>query len=198
MSPTPLAHSMIMVLDSVWGLYVCFLKSNFPQQIVQDLSLYGRCRFIRTALRALLHPSTHTGIQEPRPSQKVSIVFLSTSHINLSPQTSFPRHCDVEIRPCYLHQVVRQSGYLHPQLGATEASLPHQLPETSCCTPMSHCRLCTQPEQIEFAPHLFPLAIASMGKGGKSVLTHDSANGEEKDECSLTQRKGLHLTFLNN
>ena len=84
-SPTPLAHSMIVVLDSVWGLYVCFLKSNFPHQIVQDLPLYRRCRFTRTAPRAPLHPSTHTGTQEPRPSQKVSTVFLSTSHINLSP-----------------------------------------------------------------------------------------------------------------
>lgn len=91
-SPTPLAHSMITVLDSVWGLYVCFLKSNFPHQIVQDLSLYRRCRFIRTAPRAPLHPSTHTGTQEPWPSQKVSTVFLSTSHINLSPhlKPAFP------------------------------------------------------------------------------------------------------------
>ena len=143
------------------------------------------------------HPHRHAGAPAQPESEHCFSLYISYEPLS-PPQTGFPRHCDVEIRPCYRHQVVRQSGYLHPQLGATEASLPHPLPDTCCCTPMSHCRLCTQLEQIEFAPHLFTLAMASVGKGGKSVLTHDNANGEEKDECSLTQRKGLHLTFLNN
>lgn len=144
-SNTIKAHSMIMVLDSVWGLYVA-AKSNFPHQTVQDWSLYSWCRFIRTALKLCftLLPHRHAG----RPSQKVALVFsLHLMSASLPTSNGFPRHSSVEIRTRYLHQVVRQSAYLHPQLGATELLFLTTARNILLLTPMSHCRLCTQLEQ---------------------------------------------------
>ena len=142
---------------------------------------------------ALLHSSTHTGTQEPRPSQNVSTVFFSLHLILTSLPTSnrLPQAlwCG---NPAPLPTPGSQAVCLPtPPAGGHRSFSSSPLPETSCCSPMSHCRLCTQLEQIEFAPHLFPLAMASVGKGGNLYWLMTVPVGKKKTNALLPKEKGL-------
>lgn len=132
----------------------------------------------------------HMPTGAPAYPQSQNCYSLYTSLTSLPINNGFPSTVMWESSP-----VLRQ-----PRYWLTPAGLPKKLLFPTCCykhshcTSLHHCRLCN---------HQSLLLISSLQSWppwgrGESVLMHGSANGEEKEECPLTTRKGAHPTCLNN
>lgn len=83
-----------------------------------------------------------------------------------------------------------------PELGCQTTPLPYPPLETSLSISWHHCRLCKHQRQLVL-PLIAPLQTWPRGREHVCWCT-GSASAEEKGECHLIKRKGVHPTRLSN